>query len=66
MRLTSARPGDLLKVDDGLMFYAELRGREGQRVRVRPLCGAGKDSTRWVSARDVVGLYRKAGARGAR
>lgn len=62
MRLAGCRTGDLVKVDDGLPFYAEvLEPPAGRRVRVRPLHGS--RHPRNVGTRDVVAHWRKAGAR---
>ena len=36
MRLAGIRAGDIVRVHDGLPWFAEVIGRDGARVRVAP------------------------------
>lgn len=62
MRLSGVRDGDIVQVDDGLPYFALVRGRQGRRLLVRPL--SGKFAPRPIKASEVVGHWRKAGRRG--
>lgn len=67
MRLTGIQPGDLVQVDDGLPYYAEVvHVTAGCRmsiglapVRVRPITGPRGE--RQVTAREVVAHWRRTG-----
>jgi hypothetical protein len=57
MRLTSIQLGDIVRVDDGLPYFAHVRERLPRQLRVTPLCGS--FSPKPVKAREVVGHWRK-------
>lgn len=62
MRLGSIQPGDLVQVDDGLPYLAEVQMREDEQPRtllVRPCHGS--RSIRTVKARVVVAHWRLMG-----
>jgi hypothetical protein len=51
MRLTAIRPGDIVRVDDGLPYYAVVVARGRGRLRVRMLgrnCAARDVRAAWV------------------
>jgi hypothetical protein len=59
VRLTGVKPGDLIRVNDGMPYIAEVVDAPvRQRVRVRPVTF--KSTAREVKARDVVTHWRKA------
>jgi hypothetical protein len=39
MRTASIRPGDIVRVDDGMPYYALVEHREGRALVVRPMNG---------------------------
>lgn len=59
MRLASVREGDIVRVDDGLVYFALVRGRRGRRLVVNPLNGAWNPAP--VKATEVVGHWRRTG-----
>ena len=66
MRLGSVRAGDIVRVDDGMPYLAEVIGRgaaaeRGYDLRVMPLTGP--RGVRGVRARQVVAHWRRVGAR---
>lgn len=67
MRLASVRPGDIVRVDDGMPYYGEVievlsGGRAlAQRAGVRVSPITGPRGVRGVSARQVVGHWRRVG-----
>jgi hypothetical protein len=63
MRLAGIRPGDIVRIDDGLPYLAQVIERDGARIRVAPITGP--RGVRAVRSRDVIGHWRKAGARRA-
>jgi hypothetical protein len=58
MRLNGIRPGDIVRVDDGLPYHALVVGKERGRLRVRPLGRA--LAPRTVKAAWVVEHWRHA------
>jgi hypothetical protein len=60
MRTASIRPGDIVRVDDGMPYLALVERREGRAFIVRPINGP-PANPRHVKARWVVGHWRKAG-----
>jgi hypothetical protein len=62
MRLASIKPGDIVRIDDGLPYLAEVIGQDGARVRVTPITGP--RGVRTVTSREVVEHWRKARPRG--
>jgi len=56
------RPGDIVRVDDGMPFYALVDRREGRTFVVLPINGP-PANPRHVKVRWVVGHWRKAGRR---
>jgi hypothetical protein len=61
MRLAGIRAGDIVHVNDGLPYFAEVIGQDGARVRVAPITGP--RGVRTVTSRDVVGHWRKSRSR---
>jgi uncharacterized protein YbjT (DUF2867 family) len=61
MRLAGIKPGDIVRVDDGLAYLAEVVGHDGTRVRVTPITGP--KGVRTITSRDVVDHWRKARSR---
>jgi hypothetical protein len=61
MRLASIKPGDIVRVHDGLPYLAEVIGQDGARVRVAPITGP--RGVRTVTSRQVVEHWRKARSR---
>jgi hypothetical protein len=59
MRLSAIRAGDIVRVHEGLPYYAEIIGQDGARVRIAPITGP--RGVRTVTSREVVGHWRKAG-----
>jgi hypothetical protein len=57
MRLVGIRPGDIIRVDDGLPYIGEVIARDGTVVRVAPITGP--RGVRAVKSRDVVDHWRK-------
>ena len=58
MRLASIRPGDLVRVDDGLPYIAEVLGDQGRGLRVLPVSGP-RGGGRAVKAVEVIGHWRQ-------
>jgi hypothetical protein len=58
MRLASIKPGDIVRIDDGLPYLAEVIGHDGARMRVTPITGP--KGVRTITSRDVVEHWRKA------
>jgi hypothetical protein len=61
MRLAGIKPGDIVRVNDGRAYLAEVIGQEGARVRTSPITGP--RGVRTVTSRDVVEHWRKARSR---
>ena len=61
MRLAGIKPGDLVRVHDGLPYLAEVVGHDGGRVRVAPITGP--SGVRTIPSRDVIEHSRKARSR---
>jgi hypothetical protein len=61
MRLAGIKPGDIVRVHDGLPYLAEVIGQRGARVRVAPITGP--RGVRTVTSREVVEHWRKARSR---
>ena len=59
MRLASVKTGDLVRVDDGLPYFAEVIERDGVRVKVSPITGP--RGVRTVTARSVVTHWKRTG-----
>jgi len=57
MRLAGIKPGDIVRVDDGLPYLAEVVDRDGSRVHVAPITGP--RGVRTVTSHDVVDQWRK-------
>jgi hypothetical protein len=57
VRLAGIKPGDIVRVHDGLPYLAEVVGQDGARVRVAPITGP--RGVRTVTSRDVVDHWRK-------
>jgi hypothetical protein len=62
VRLAGIRPGDIVRVHDGLPYLAEVIGHDGARVRVAPITGP--RGIRMVTSREVVEHWRRARSRG--
>jgi hypothetical protein len=60
MRTASIRPGDIVRVDDGMPFYALVDRREGRAFVVLPINGP-PGNPRHVKARWVVGHLAEGG-----
>jgi hypothetical protein len=58
MRLAGVKAGDIVRVHDGLPWFAEVVGHDGARLRVTPITGP--KGVRTVTSRDVVEHWRKA------
>lgn len=58
MRLTAIKPGDHVKVDDGLPYFAEVIELDAGQLRVSPITGP--RGVRSVRARQVIEHWRKA------
>jgi hypothetical protein len=52
MRLAGIRAGDIVRINDGLPYLAEVIGQDGGRVQVAPITGP--RGVRTVTSRDVV------------
>jgi hypothetical protein len=61
MRLARIKPGDIVRVHDGLPYLAEVIGQDGVRVRIAPITGP--KGLRTVTSRDVVDHWRKTRSR---
>jgi hypothetical protein len=61
MRTASIRPGEIVRVDDGMPYYALVDRCEG-RALVRPINGP-PANPRHVKAGRVVGHWRRAAQR---
>jgi hypothetical protein len=61
MRLAGIKPGDIVRVHDGLPYLAEVIGQDGARVHVTPITGP--RGVRTVTSRDVIEHWRKARSR---
>jgi hypothetical protein len=61
VRLAGVKPGDIVRVHDGLPYLAEVIGQDGARVRVTPITGP--KGIRTVTSRDVIGHWRKTRSR---
>jgi hypothetical protein len=61
VRLAGIKPGDIVRVHDGLPYLAEVIGQDGARVRVAPITGP--RGVRTVTSRDVVEHWRKSRSR---
>jgi hypothetical protein len=61
VRLAGIKPGDIVRVHDGLAYLAEVIDQDGARVRVAPITGP--KGVRTVTSRDVVDHWRKARTR---
>ena len=61
MRLAAIRAGDIVRVNDGLPYLAEVIGQEGARLRVAPITGP--RGVRTVTPRDVADHWRKGRSR---
>jgi hypothetical protein len=57
VRLAGIRAGDIVRVNDGLPYFAEVTGQDGARVRVAPITGP--RGVRTVVSRNVVDHWRK-------
>jgi hypothetical protein len=57
MRLASIKPGDIVRVHDGLPYLAEVIGHDGARVHVAPITRP--RGVRTVTSRAVVDHWRK-------
>jgi hypothetical protein len=62
MRLAGIKPGDIVRVHDGLPYLAEVIGQDGARVRVTPITGP--RGVRTVKSREIVDRWRKTRPRG--
>jgi hypothetical protein len=62
MRTASIRPGDIVRVDDGMPYYALVDCRAGRALVVRPINGP-PANPRHVKAGRVVGHWRRAAQR---
>lgn len=66
MNLSTIRPGDIVRVDEGLVSLCTvLDNPGGGRLRVTYACGTNR-TPRNVKAREVVGHWRKTKATQAR
>ena len=61
MRLAAIRAGDIVRVNDGLPYLAEVVGQDGVRVRVSPITGP--KGVRTIASRQVIEHWRKARSR---
>jgi hypothetical protein len=61
MRLARIKPGDIVRVHDGLPYLAEVIGQHRARVRIAPITGP--RGVRTVTSRDVVDHWRKTRSR---
>jgi hypothetical protein len=61
MRLANVRDGDIVRVDDGLVYFALMRERRGRRLVVDPISGPWRPAP--VKASDVQGHWRRTGPR---
>ena len=61
MRLAGIRAGDIVRVHDGLPYFAEVVGQDGARVRVAPITGP--RGVRTITSREVVEHWRKSRSR---
>jgi hypothetical protein len=61
MRLASIKPGDIVRVHDGLPYLAEIIGHDGARLRVAPITGP--KGVRTITSRDMIEHWRKARSR---
>ena len=61
MRLAGIKPGDIVRVNDGLPYLAEVIGQDGVRVRVMPITGP--RGVRTITSRMAVEHWRKAWSR---
>jgi hypothetical protein len=59
VRLSGVREGDIVQVNDGLPYFAIVRGRCGRRLIVNPL--AGRFLPAPVKATDVTAHWRRVG-----
>jgi hypothetical protein len=57
MRITSVRDGDIVEVNDGLLYLARVRGRRGRRLIVEPL--SGKFNPAPVRSSEVIAHWRR-------
>lgn len=58
MTLSSVRVGDIVHVDKkGRLFFALVEGKGERQLTIAPLC---RETYRECTAREVIGLYRKA------
>jgi hypothetical protein len=57
MRLAAIKPGDIVRIDDGLPYLAEVIMRDGTRLRIAPITGP--RGVRAVTSREVVDHWRK-------
>ena len=57
MRLASIKPGDIVRVHDGLPYLAEIIDHDGVRLRVAPITGP--KGVRSITSRDVIEHWRK-------
>jgi hypothetical protein len=60
-RTTGVKPGDIVRVHDGLPYLAEVIGQDGARVRAAPITGP--RGVRTVTSRAVVEHWRKTRSR---
>jgi hypothetical protein len=61
VRLAGIKPGDIVRVHDGLPYLAEVVGHDGARLRVTPITGP--KGVRTVTSRDVLDHWRKTRSR---
>jgi hypothetical protein len=59
VRHSGEREGDIVRVDEGLAYFALVRGRRGRRLLVNPLAGGWNPAP--VKASEVVGHWRRVG-----
>jgi hypothetical protein len=58
MKLNGVDVGDIIEADvQGRRFFAVVTGRDAEGLRLRPIT---RETWRHVTARQVVGIYRKA------
>ena len=62
-RLPGINSDDIVRVDDGLPYLAEVIGHDGARLRVTAITGP--KGVRTVTSRDVIEHWRKARPRRA-
>jgi hypothetical protein len=61
VRLSRVREGDIVRVDDGFLYFALVRGRRSRRLLVDPISGPWNPAP--VKATEVIGHWRRVGPR---